>query len=313
MTEPTSEFSNLESADLELMNRLARLDPVLSEASPTVDSPQLITLKEHIMSSTESFNPNQPRDQRAAAGEPARPRRRRLRLLAGAGSVAAAGLLAVTLIGPGASVAAADQIRAAADNTSELTDFRIHMVSNDGFFPAGEATAEVDGDSFRMTSGNFEMIGVGTTEWILADGEVVEVNTFSADEAVDIAPYAESSAAVITAALASASITDAGTETLNGVETTRYDIEMDDAAQAALAAVPSANLEWFAQAVDEDVEAGEEGVISDVRSGYLEDADALSIWIADDLVHRIAVTTGSTQFTHTFFDFGADITVSAPE
>lgn len=49
------------------------------------------------------------------------------------------------------------------------------------------------------------------------------------------------------------------------------------------------------------------------RSGFLEDADALVIWVADDLIHQIEVSTGSTQFTITFYDFGADITITPPQ
>ena len=49
------------------------------------------------------------------------------------------------------------------------------------------------------------------------------------------------------------------------------------------------------------------------RFGFLEDADSIDVWVADGLIHQIAVDSGDNQFTWTFRDFGEDITITAPE
>jgi len=67
------------------------------------------------------------------------------------------------------------------------------------------------------------------------------------------------------------------------------------------------------EASTSEASTGEESTGEVIRVGFLEDADSITIWIADDLVHQISVNEGATQFTHTFSDFGDDITISAPE
>ncbi|MFT7602218.1 MAG: hypothetical protein ACI8TP_005186 [Acidimicrobiales bacterium] len=101
-----------------------------------------------------------------------------------------------------------------------------------------------------------------------------------------------------------------GTGTLNGIETTRYAIEIDDNARAAFAALQTDSLVRFVEEVDEEVPADGSQPLN--RSGFLDDADSLIIWLADDRIHQISVDSGSSQFTHTFLDLGQDIVVTPP-
>jgi hypothetical protein len=48
------------------------------------------------------------------------------------------------------------------------------------------------------------------------------------------------------------------------------------------------------------------------RFGFLEDATSIDVWVADGLIHQIAVDSGSSHFTCTFHDFDADIAIRPP-
>jgi hypothetical protein len=89
-------------------------------------------------------------------------------------------------------------------------------------------------------------------------------------------------------------VVEEGTGTLNGIETTRYAIEIDDNARAAFAALQTDSLVRFVEEVDEEVPADGSQPLN--RSG----------------IHQISVDSGSSQFTHTFLDLGQDIVVTPP-
>jgi len=206
--------------------------------------------------------------------------------------------------------AGAEAIRAAATNTSDATDFRIMMVTDGhSFIPGGRADGEVDGTSVRLVAGDLEFVRIGDTEWLGQGG------SFESQPAVEtFAPFGEASEAVISAALESGDVEDLGEERLDGVPdgvtATHYSIGVDDDARAALAEVPPTSQFWFVGETEQEVPLGDSE--DAFRAGFLEDADRIDVWIADGLVHRIAVADGDTSFVYTFYDFGAEITIVAP-
>lgn len=293
-----------------LMKRITNLDPVSDDPAPKAGSPRFLTTKDHVMAATAEHSPT-PTTSPHTPLEGQAPSRRNRWLAGAAAAAVAVAAIGFALAGPGTTPSAEAQVRTAANGTAEITDFRMSIQTNrTDIFPDGTGELEVDGDNYRLSAGGFDLaqIRVGDVEVVVFDGEVVETNS----DPVEFAPYGEASVAVINAALASGDVTEGGSETLNGVETTRYEIGIDAAAREALGALPTSVLEWFAQEVDEDVETID-GVETATRSGLLDDADTLELWIADDLIHQISVDSGSTQFTHTFYDFGIDITVALPE
>jgi len=299
--------------DDELDERLRSLDPAAIDPPPRSGTTRYHDIEEIIMVNIEHADVSDASGNRVARTRERfrRPRRRSLLLAA----VAGIGLLAAigVALAPGSTSGAVATVRAAAQNNAEVETFRVRFASEDlDFLPGGSATAEVDGNDVHMVAGDLELIRIGDTEW-LSDGGDFQ----SAPSAEIFAPFGEASAQVISAALTSDQVTEEGDETLDEITTTRYRIELDEAARAALADVPARAQYWFTAETSESAEVviddeGNEVPVSAGRSGFLEDADAIAIWVADDLIHQIEVSTGSNQFTVTFFDFGADITITPP-
>ncbi len=297
--------------DEELIEHLQSLDPTGIDAPPAPGSTRYDHIKETIMTNIEPSSPPTPPSQQPATAEQ-RPSPPRL-LLVGAAAVAVVLVAAVGLFATGNSTpSAAAAVRAAAQNSADIETFRMTFTSDDlAFLPEGSATGAVDGNDVHLVAGDMEMIRIGDTEWFGQGGQ------FQSGPAEVFTPFAEASSQVITAALASDDVTEEGAQILSGIETVRYRIELDDASREALANVPAQSQYWFTAETSESAEVtfdddGNEVVVSAGRSGFLEDADAISLSIADDLIHQIEVSTGTTQFTITFFDFGADITITPP-
>lgn len=219
-------------------------------------------------------------------------------------------IVALTFVLPGGSTASATAaVRTAAANSANITSLRIDMESTDlSIVPGGRATVEVSGQDVHLSAPGLDWFVVDGTASIVEDGVVVATE-FSSDV---IAPYGESSRLVIEAALQSNDVTDEGVEVINGVETTRYVVQIDTPAHDALAAIPAGNLIWFTEETEEEISVEEDGEVDAFRSGFLEDADSLTIWIANDLIHQISVEDGSSQFTHSYYDFNADIEIVVP-
>ena len=300
--------------DDELIDLLQSLDPAAIDAPPEPGSIRYDHIEETIMTNIGSTTPtDSPIPKRDATEQPAS-RRRPLILIAAAAALAALTGVGL-LLAPTSTSGAEATVRAAAANSAEVTDFRIVLTSDDlAFVPGGEAAADIDGENVHMVAGDQEFIRVGDTEWFRDGG-----GEFQSAPAADVfAPFGEASAQVVSAALASEQVAEEGSDTLHGTETVRYRIQIDENAREALAEVPSQAQRWFIAETSESAEVmidedGNEVPVTAGRSGFLEDADAITIWVADDLIHQIEVSTGSTQFTFTFFDFGADITVTPPE
>ena len=301
--------------DDELTELLGPLDPVAVDPPPEPGSTRHRHIEDNVMNTTTRHEQPDPSVKgEATAADPDRSRRRSWSLMATAAAVAAVVAAVGLLVIPASTPTAEAAVRTAAENHAALIDFRMTLTSDDlAFLPGGSATAAIDGTNVHMVAGDQEYIRFGDTEWF---GQGGRFESSSVEEYWT--PFGEASAQVIAAALASNQVTDAGSETLDDVETTRYRIQLDDASRSALADVPSSAQYWFTAETSESAEVlidedGNEVPVSAGRTGFLEDAEAIVIWVADDLVHQIEVSTGSTQFTFTFSDFGADITVTPPE
>ncbi len=299
--------------DDELTERLRSLDPAAIDPPPAPGTSRYHDLEDTIMANIAPTDVSAAATARAT-GDLDQPtsRRRRSLLLA---AVAAIAVLAATglALAPGSTPSAVATVRTAAQNNATVQTFRVTFASEDfDFLPGGSATAEVDGNDLHLVADDQELIRIGDTEWFSEGGE------FQSSPATEtFAPFGEASAQVIAAALASELVTDEGQEVLNGTATTRYRIELDDASRAALSEVPPRAQFWFTAETSESAEVmvddeGNEVTGPTERSGFLEDADAITIWVADELIHQIEVSTGSNQFVFTFFDFGADITITPP-
>ncbi len=288
---------------VESMGWLEAADPVLSDPIPTVGSTRFTSIKENAMTGTATSKQAVPeRGNHRSSRRPIR----RSRLLAGAAAILVALVVGASLPIPGSTSSAAADVRAAVANSAAIRDFRVTLVSEGLGFPGGRAEGEVDGENLHLVAGSLEFYRVGDTEWIGQNGVFQSMpNTEQFD------PFGEASAAVLTAALASDEVDDLGEEALDGVVTTRYVIRIDGAAQEALAAVPPTSQYWFIGNVSEEV-VEDESDREPRRFGFLEDAESIDVWVADGLIHRIAVESGLSPFTWTFSDFGEDITITPP-
>lgn len=293
--------------DDEIAELLPSLDPAAIDAPPEPGSIRYDHIEDTIMTNIGSTTPTDLPPPEPSTPALAGTSRRLILLGAAAALVAVVGL--GLLLAPTSTSGAEATVRTAAENSAEVTDFRIIFASDDfDFVPGGEAMVDIDGENVHMIAGDQEYIRFGDTEWFGEGGEfqsapVVETWT----------PFGQASAEVVSAALSSEQVDDEGSETIRGTETTRYRIELDQPAREALAEVPSQSQYWFIAEGEEDAEFDESGTeVPGQRYGFLEDAEVITIWVADELIHQIEVSTETTTFAFTFFDFGADITVTPP-
>ena len=285
-----------------LHERLRAIDPARLDQPPEPGSIRFNSIKEHAVRTdkTEQTHKTPSLSRGSQSG--------RARLLAVGAAVLVAVAVGAAALNLGSASGASADIRIAADATAGETDFRVTIVTEGhSFIPGGRADGEVDGTSMRLVAGDMEFIRIDETEWIGQNGSF---QSQSAEDAFD--PFGQASAAVIAAALESDDVSDRGEEDLDGVPTRHYAIGLDDSSRAALAEVPSSAQFWFVGAVEEEIPL--DGSSEEPRRfGFLEDADHLDVWVADGLIHQISVTEGEASFTYTFFDFGDDITITAPE
>ena len=108
------------------------------------------------------------------------------------------------------------------------------------------------------------------------------------------ADYGEASAALVTAALDGADVTESGRETIDGVLATRDDVALADRSIAALSALPEEHRGTF------DLEDP-------------ENVDELTVWVADDHIRQIEIahSDGATTRT-TFSNLNGDVTITPP-
>ena len=210
----------------------------------------------------------------------------------------------------GASDAAA-AVRAAAANTGDESSFRVAITIEDSDGSSQTGSAEVDGPDLHIESQSRSADGavhsesytiIDDTIWTTVEGVTTSARVKPNDR---LAPIAAASESVVTAALQGSRVTDLGTEILNGAESTRYQMELDDTSRAALGALRSPVgpnvLAWF-------------------ELEYPEYVTTLDLWVSDGLILKIQVVSdygnGSARCcpisTTEFSDFGAEISIQPP-
>ncbi len=294
--------------------RLTRLDPVRTDPAPRRGSTRYESILETAMNTanvpipmTESQGLPDPASPVIAFEEsstrrrgPRRPRRSRRFVLTGAAAAAVLAAVAVVALGSNEQPSAAATVAEAATNTGEITRLRARLTRQIGDEPKSISTAEIDGSNLRINyagdDGPTVMTIVGDTVWeTVAD----ETTSQPYDEIAQgrLAPFGSSSEAVVRAALHQSEVEAIGPERVGGVDATRYRIRPSTATRAALSDLTPAVLGWF-------------------ELEHPEQVTEIDVWVTDDLIHRIQVTSdaGDTVGSATidFYDFGADITITPP-
>lgn len=296
-----------------LLAALAERDPTVTDPPPAPGSPRDRQILERAMTPSATSTTDAPR----VGPEPSAPvvpvdrriprRTRRLLALAATGVAAAVlAVVAVTVVGtPGDRPDPVAALTAAAEATGDVDSLRVHATYVD---EGGTSTldAEVDGRDSHLRSwhepghvdeepgGNGEewTITIGDQQWSDEDAEPVTVP----DEGRNV-PFPDASEAVLEAALEGAVVTDEGDDDVRGVEATHYRIELGSSGVAALRALAPNQVAMF-------------------ELEHPEGVTSLDVWVADDLIRRIAHTfeengaTGSA--TLDYFDFGAAIAIEPP-
>lgn len=316
----------------DLMRRIESADPTNEDGPPPVGSNRYMSIEENIMQATRiktihTDHGNQTENNLVSTDElggsgsllqpieqvvPQRSHKRGV-LAWTAAFVAIAGLSAASIVGMVSDSATQTEpvsiIEMAAGSITDVERFRVRMEFKDSReIPGGVVEIEVDGDNARMSADGWEIIRIGDVDWTSDGGEFT-----SRPAAFSAAPFDEASVDILTAALKSNKVSDLGSGSVEGVEVSRYSIEIDDAARSALASVPRSSYQWFVGGAQvEIVEDADGQILSTTRSGFLEDAKEIEVWVADGLIHRISSDNGDESFTYTYYDFGADITITPP-
>jgi hypothetical protein len=190
-------------------------------------------------------------------------------------------------------------VTSAAESMDEITSLEGELTTSVPGVSEGTTRIRVAGHDLEITGET--QYADGHTEastFTVVDGvgyETIESQTTATPVAPGdgLAPFAASSAAVISAALAGSDVTDQGDDSINGVATTRYDIQLTDTSIAALSELTPNELAWF-------------------ELEYPAAVTTMTVWIADNLVHQIEIAQRD-QITRTrFFNFGGEITITAP-
>lgn len=288
-----------------LLDALAALDPTTADSPPAPGSTRRLSILEHAMTRTTHLAPT---DDPTSGDDRGTPRRRSRRpVFALAAAAVAAVVLGIVVVAPGSDptpASAAEALAQAAETTGEATTLRVEATSEDTY-STSRVTAEVNGTDYRIE-------GTGT----YADGHeergttVVIGNTVWEDGAKRIAPpeernaaYAPSSEAVVKAIIDGSTLEDLGDEDVRGVSARHIRATLTPTSRAALSALSPSQVGMF-------------------ELEYPDEVDTLDLWIADDLIRRIRVAVnegtgpdGKPQVNATnteFYDFGADITITAP-
>jgi hypothetical protein len=281
--------------DDELMRTLSGADPVGSDPPPVEGSTRYHSILEGAM------RPDAIRDHASTTTrDRTRLRRwagRRLALTAAAAVVIAA-VVTVGVLQPGHEPSAVAAVRTAAINTGDTESLRATVKVQYADGSSSSTLGEMNGLDVRLETEQVEADGtissstltvVGDTGWETSDGSTA-AQPVGEDRLV---PFADASEAVLKAALKAAGVTDLGSENIDGVDATHYQIELDDAARTALAALTPGELAWF-------------------ELEYPDSVTLIDVWVADNLVHRIQVRSEDSTSTTDFFDFGAAITIVPP-
>jgi hypothetical protein len=299
--------------DDELLGVLRGLDPVSPGAARTGSAPEpgsdrYHRILERAMHQTEltltSDDAAGSDDDGAHAPSRVRLRRRRSALLAAAVAIGAVATGAL-LLGPDGAPSPAAALSRAADVTADVTSLRATLTeTRDGNEHRREIA--VSGPDMRVESyGTFADGHVEGSTTVLIDDQItqvaldgsIETSTID-DDSERLRPFAASSAAVVDTVLSGGDVTDLGAASAGGVEARRYRIDLDNATRQALAELDPTTLAWF-------------------QLDYPDDVTNLDVWVADDLIRRIDITSEiaargppTTVTTRVdYFDFNSEVVI----
>jgi len=286
-----------------LLEDLGQLDPAMTDAPPLPGSSRHRTILEHAMSATDTA-PSTDRAHPGPAPQHGRMRRRRIGVAAAVAAVVIA-VTAVVVLEPGrtpAPVSAKEAVTAAATTTGDVSSLRIEATYDSGGEPPTHLTGEIYGLDYTSTFRRKRPDGkehattvtvIGTTRWTETDGKVTKAQSPPEE---NNAPFPQASDAVVKAALTGSHVTDLGTETVRGHDAQHYRIKLTDPSKAALQALDPSQLSRF-------------------ELEYPDGVVGLDVWVADDLIRRVAVRSDwerGAGSTIEFYDFGANITIHPP-
>lgn len=287
----------------ELIELLEQLDPARSEEPPAPGSARYTAMREQAMrTSTTPIQGSAP-DSTTPTPQPRSPRRRRFVAAAAAAAVAVA--VGVGVQRPGNEPSAEATIAAAAAELAQVTSLRADIRFDNDVFRTGRSTHAISGHDYDSVWEETTDDGAVETERIVTVDDV-EYRTDSTgqttaqpvDNTTDGGTFAESSAAVVTAALEDADVDEVGSEEIRGVDATHYRIEIPDVRESALAALDTG---WF------------DLITADENPDGLDQDVTVDIWVADGLVRRFAISSPDYGYeSMEFYDFNADITITPP-
>jgi hypothetical protein len=287
------------AVDEDLFERIARLDPARYVQPPAPGSDRYLAIREKAIRLAVDA-PAAIDDDPASAGATGRHRRRWLRV---AGVAAASVVVTVAFglwqSGDGPSAAAA--VRSAAESLDDVISYEGRRTHERPDASVETDTLRVAGDDFEFVSetsfadgrvARFAVTVADGVQYVSEDGETV-TEPLGPDEGLD-GSYADASAALVVASLDGSDVTEAGSETINGVVTTRYDIALTARSIDALSMLAPQQLAWF------DLDDPSQ-------------VDQLSVWIADDHLRRIEVAHSDGAATRTTFsNLNGEITITPP-
>jgi hypothetical protein len=287
------------AVDDEVVELIARLDPARHEQPPAPGSDRYRAILETATGLSVDA-PTAIDGDPASVGAARRHRRRWLRAVGvAAASLAATGAVVVWQFGDGPTTAGA--VRSAAQALGDVTSYEGQRTHEQPGVSVETDTLRVDGDDFefvsetRFVDGRVERFAVTVVDgihYVSEDDEPV-ASPLRPGDGLD-GSYADASAALVGAALDGSDVTEAGSQTISGVLTTRYDIALTARSIDALSSLTPEQLAWF------DLDDPNQ-------------VDQLSVWIADDHIHRIEIAHSDGATTRTAFsNLNDDITITPP-
>jgi hypothetical protein len=281
---------------------LRSLDPTLHDEPPAPGSARYQAIR-----ARSSAGPTPWRPVDSGPWEPARrpalQRRQRFRAggsrrwmpWAAAGTGVAASVLATMVLLGGNTTSASAAVLTAADKTETVVTLRGTTQNDVKTGGSSHSTIEANGPDMKIITqddiGTITTTIVGTTGYESnSDGGKSKQEMQPEDR---LAPFADSAADVVRAALNDADVTDKGTDEVRGAEATHYHVKLTAKSRAALAALPPVETAWF------EVE-------------HAEDIISLDVWTSGNLIRRIAVDQSDRRTLTEFYDFGQPVTITAP-
>jgi len=292
------------------LTRLRRLDPVRHDAPPEPGSARYNAILEESMSGNDTITPPAARDGRATTSGIPQPRRWSRRAITWAGAAAttalvaaAAGVVALSPAGHdvpgsgGGEPQALSIVLAAAENTGRIDSLRISMRRVLAIGERKSVVAAINGKNAEGTITEDgitrKVVRVGGYEYSVDHTGKVTKRRLTAAENEDLPSFGRASEAVLRAALTGTAVTAVGTEQVRGVQATHYRVPLTAAPRAALRRLGTKTLGWFMLEFPDSVQS-------------------VDIWVADNLVRRVVVTTSAGTSTLEYYDFDTPITIKPP-